>query len=34
MDRRLRRYWWVEAIGVIVVLMLFWLLGSGPALAE
>jgi hypothetical protein len=34
MDRRSRRYWWVEAVGVIVILVLFWVFGIGPPLAE
>ncbi len=34
MDRRLRRYWWIEAVGVIVVLLLFWLMGAGSPLAQ
>jgi len=35
MDRRLRRYWWIEAVGVIVVLLLFWLMGQvRPSLSD
>lgn len=34
MDRLIRRYWWIEVVGVIAVLALFWLFGGGPGLVE